>query len=272
MERNKVLMVVVSVTFFLAAVVGVGVALLYPRNEAAATGSAIATTQSFDPIEYLRRPDPAALARDDAAAEPAPMIVYGQPETTAPVAVPEVLTAPAPGTTPGVTQRPATIADTTGRTQERPAAVQPTITATPAAPAAPRVTAPAPAPAPATSAPAPTVSAAPPAVAPAAPRTSAPTGTTTRTAEPARVTEYWIQLIASPSFDRVEQARARLTEYSLGARVTTRDVNGTLFYRLRVGPYLTREEADKFLEWLRRIDGFEAAYISEEYPVRTASR
>jgi cell division septation protein DedD len=86
-----------------------------------------------------------------------------------------------------------------------------------------------------------------------------------------RVTEYWIQLIASPSRDRVHQAETRLADHNLGGRVTTRDVNGELFYRLRIGPYTSRSEAEGFLETIRRVDGFEGAFISEEYPLRTVS-
>jgi hypothetical protein len=79
-------------------------------------------------------------------------------------------------------------------------------------------------------------------------------------------------VIASPSRDRVDQARVTLSEYSLGGRITTREVDGTMYYRLRVGPYGTSEEADKFLEWIRDIPGFTEAYISEEYPLRTVSQ
>ena len=86
-----------------------------------------------------------------------------------------------------------------------------------------------------------------------------------------RVTEYWIQLIASPNRDRVEQAHGMLADYSLGGRVTTRDVDGELYYRLRVGPYDNHDEAEKFLTWIRDIDAFQGAYISEEYPLRTVN-
>jgi cell division septation protein DedD len=85
------------------------------------------------------------------------------------------------------------------------------------------------------------------------------------------VTEYWIQVIATTSPDRVEMARERLREHQLSGRITTRVVDGRTFYRLRVGPYTDKREATKFLDWVNDIDGFEDSYISEEYSMRTVS-
>src|SRR6056297_1719108 len=75
MEQNKVLMIIVSVAIFFAAIVGVGVALLYPRSEDATAVADTNTGREFDPIEYVRRPEQAPLeeSTDD---EPV-IIVYG---------------------------------------------------------------------------------------------------------------------------------------------------------------------------------------------------
>ena len=84
-----------------------------------------------------------------------------------------------------------------------------------------------------------------------------------------QVTEYWIQVIATTSRDRVEMARGRLREHELSGRVTTKVVDGRTFYRLRVGPYTNKNEAAKFLDWVNDIEGFADSYISEEYSTRT---
>ena len=82
------------------------------------------------------------------------------------------------------------------------------------------------------------------------------------------VTEYWIQLISSPSRDTIDIAQERLLrEYALGVRVTSRVIDETTFYRLRVGPYIEYDESVRFRDLIRRIDGFDEAYISEEYRV-----
>lgn len=238
MEQNKVLMIIVSVAILFAAVVGVGVALLYPRHDGVAAIDRDSTVREFDPIEYVRRPERAPLVRED---DDPVIIVFGDTEPEADVREEEPQRV--------ITQRPARPPQDAAPARAEDTAPPPGHPQPAAEPARPAPSAPTPAPAPSAGAPA------------------------TREAAPRqiRVTEYWIQLIASPSRDRVQQAEARLTDYNVGGRITTRDVGGELFYRLRVGPYSTRAEAEGFLEQVRSVEGFEQAYISEEYPLRTVS-
>lgn len=242
MEQNKVLMVIVSVAIFFTAVIGVGVALLYPRADADSQGEVIGSVQEFDPIEYIRRPDPAPITENNTGEEPS-IIVYGTEEpipdgvdgaldTSVKPEPPEVTITERSAVASRENTGPTDTAETVARTtrSNEPATRTPAATPEPVGRAAPQTT----------------------------PRE-------------VRVTEYWIQLIASPSRDRVEQANMTLADYSLGGRITTRDVDGTLYYRLRVGPYPSAEEAEKFLEWISDIEGFESAYVSEEYPLRTVN-
>ncbi len=74
--------------------------------------------------------------------------------------------------------------------------------------------------------------------------------------------EYWIQVVSSPNRDTVEQARATLEERSLGSVIFPIEIAGRRFYRLRVGPYSDRQEADKFLVWIRELPGFAESYVS----------
>jgi cell division protein FtsN len=251
MEHNKVLMVIVSVAIFFAAVIGVGVALLYPRGDEANLASSDGIVQEFDPIEYVRRPSQAELAPQEQSEQPV-VIVYGDPETpdqeSDTTSEPVVSTDVEPE---GANDAPITITERPARTSTRGTEVpEPTGSSETSGSTASLSadTAPATSPAPSTVSP---------------PQPPSP--------REIRVTEYWIQLIASPNRDRVEQARGSLADYSLGGRVTTRDVDGELYYRLRVGPYTSASEAEKFLEWIRDIEGFEGAYVSEEYPLRTVS-
>ena len=236
MEQNKVLMIVVSVAIFFVALIGVGVALLYPGRPADAPGVTESSVREFDPIEYVRRQDTAPLTEDD---EEPMIIVYGD---TDPVTPPEARARE------DIREEPAAEAPAIRERPARQREVEPE--------AAPQVPAPAPAPAPS---------------APSAPAPTRPAPVEQPTPRQVRVTEYWIQLIASPSRDRVSQAERTLTDYDLGGRVTTRDVDGQVFYRLRVGPYETKREAEQFLQWVRAIEGFGDAYISEEYPLRTVT-
>ncbi|MCA1754653.1 MAG: SPOR domain-containing protein [Spirochaeta sp.] len=244
MEQHKVLIVVVSVTLAFAAVVGIGMAYFYPRatddSLSVTHDSSIDPRRSFDPIEFIRSPETATdsvelLPEEPRGADDDVIIIYGVDDT---------LSQPKNGRQPRVTEdtRPSVPAD-------------PAPTATKPAPREPASQ--------------PDQQGEPQRAAPARPAEEA------APAEPAqqrvRVTEYWIQVISSPSRDRVEQARVRLQQQNLGSRITSIDHNNTTFFRLRVGPYTNKAEADKFLDWVQAVDGFEESYISEEYPMRTVS-
>ena len=78
MEQNKVLMVIVSVVIFFAAIVGVGMALLYPRGDETAQASSGSVVREFDPIEYVRSPDNGEMAEsDEGDSSDEVVIVYG---------------------------------------------------------------------------------------------------------------------------------------------------------------------------------------------------
>lgn len=244
MEQNKVLMIIVSVAIFFAAVIGVGVALLYPGSGVEISGTTEGTVREFDPIEYVRRQETAPLVdeRDDPV-----IIVYGDTEPDDARVVDPTLSerdlVDDKPTDAIIRERPAR------RTEREEPAPAPERTPEPVA--AEQTPEPA------------------PPVRETTRRESAPTPPTQPPApRQVRVTEYWIQLIASPSRDRVSQAERTLTDHDLGGRITTRDVEGQVFYRLRVGPYETEAEAQQALRWVRSIEGFGDAYISEEYPLR----
>ena len=238
MEQHKVLIIIVSVTLAFAAVVGIGMAFFYPRAAddplSVTHDSSVDPRRSFDPIEFIRSPETAPDSVELLRQEPR-------------VADDDVIIIY--GVDDSVSQLPS---------ERRP---RPSEDSRPSVPADPRPTQPepreqAPEPAP-------------------APQEETRRAEPARPAAPAeqrvRVTEYWIQVISSPSRDRVEQARVRLQEQNLGSRITSIDHNNTTFFRLRVGPYANKAEAEKFLEWVKAVDGFEESYISEEYPMRTVS-
>jgi DedD protein len=77
-----------------------------------------------------------------------------------------------------------------------------------------------------------------------------------------RVTEYWIQAGAFSSASRADEVSRHLEERGLAAHTSTRDLNGKTHFRVRVGPYVSKDEAEKFLSWIRELKGFESSYIS----------
>jgi hypothetical protein len=230
-ERYRSLIVIASISFFVALVLGVGLFLLYPRaDEGGVLAAARGDQEEFDPIEYLRAPDAETpeFRPPDADEEEPLIIIYGDEGEPAPDAPDDVL----PRETTDVE------GDSTAPDATPTAADTPEARPAPAAPARPQ------------------------------PVRAAPTVTEPRRV---RVTVYWIQVISSPSRDTVEQAKIRLEDERLSGRITSKNVDGRDYYRLRVGPYADKSEASKFLDWIREINDFSGSYISEEYPLRVTN-
>lgn len=70
---------------------------------------------------------------------------------------------------------------------------------------------------------------------------------------------YFVQAGAFTRPDEAEQQRARLALMGLESRITEREQSGRTVYRVRVGPYPTREDADALQ--VRLQDGGVAAQI-----------
>jgi len=84
-----------------------------------------------------------------------------------------------------------------------------------------------------------------------------------------RVTQFWIQAGSFQGRSRAERANVALSEKGVTGLLTSVDVDGDTYYRVRVGPYDSRSEAQKFLGWLQQVDSFGSSYISEVYTTRT---
>ncbi|MDX9801008.1 MAG: SPOR domain-containing protein [Spirochaetia bacterium] len=85
---------------------------------------------------------------------------------------------------------------------------------------------------------------------------------------PKKVTEYWIQAGSFSSRTKAEEARKLLASKGFSATLQTKLVDSKTFYRVRVGAYPAKEEAEKFLYWVKDIDGFSQSYISQVQVMR----
>ena len=106
--------------------------------------------------------------------------------------------------------------------------------------------------------PAPPVAAAP-AKAPARDPAAAPSGSSTAAGPatlPVDAFVYFVQAGAYTRNEDAEQQRARLALIGQSARITEREQVGRTVYRVRLGPFPTREEADTLLGQLQeqRVD------------------
>lgn len=85
------------------------------------------------------------------------------------------------------------------------------------------------------------------------------------------VKEYIIQVGSFTSLDKAEEAGKLLKAKGLNGQIVVREVGGTRYYRLRIGPYENKEEAEKFLSWVKEIRGFEGSMIFEGKGTRTVA-
>ena len=103
----------------------------------------------------------------------------------------------------------------------------------------------------------------------AAPAVAAPAAQAKRSAPLAKLApklplhEFWVQVGSFASRARANALEQRLSDHGIISRVTTRSTDTEVFFRVRVGPYGSRQEAEKFLAWVQQVDGMDGSYISE---------
>jgi cell division septation protein DedD len=95
--------------------------------------------------------------------------------------------------------------------------------------------------------------------------TKATTKAKTSAAKPAPVpvTEYWIQTGSFSSKLNAEKARDLLIARYLKAEIFTKMAGGKTSYRVRVGSYISKAEADYWLGTIKGIPDFAGSYVSE---------
>ncbi|QEN05705.1 SPOR domain-containing protein [Thiospirochaeta perfilievii] len=74
---------------------------------------------------------------------------------------------------------------------------------------------------------------------------------------------YWIQVGSFSSSAQANKSVDLLKSKGLSSRVVLKSVNGKSVYRVRIGAYESKDEADKFLSEVQKIDGYSGSYVSE---------
>lgn len=75
---------------------------------------------------------------------------------------------------------------------------------------------------------------------------------------------FWVQTASLTSRLYAEEARKRLQDKNLNAEIFTKETIQGLTHRVRVGPFANKTEATYWLASIKKIDGFESSFISEE--------
>lgn len=237
MEQKKLLWIIFSVTLFLVVVVGAGFIWFYPGDspeyaERSETGSGEEANTEFDPIEWVRTAEeyPGLEERPEKEDEGF-VVVYGEDGEKRSSEAKEQGAGDETSTAAG---------ESAGETEAEEKAVSPAPEERPKSTSKP-----------------------------ASSKVSSSEADTEKsysgTKKRIRTVEYWIQAGSYTSKTRAENVRGRLEENGFASRVEVKDIDGTTYYRVRIGPYRNKGEADKFLTWVKDIKDFEKSYVSKVY-------
>jgi cell division septation protein DedD len=98
---------------------------------------------------------------------------------------------------------------------------------------------------------------------------SGKTASAKKPAAKSAVTQYWVQAASFASKKSADDARAVLDDSRIAADVFTyKDSRGRLFYRVRIGPYMTQSEAEY---WRTRIVQISEFSKTQSYITKTTS-
>ena len=109
----------------------------------------------------------------------------------------------------------------------------------------------------------PAVAAAKPAAAAAKPVAAKPAAEKPKTAKTYDNSNFWIQTGAFTTIKYAEGAKDYLAARGIMSIIEDPVINGKTWYRVRVGPYTTRDEANYWLALVKSIDGFAASQVWE---------
>lgn len=287
MDKKKLLLVAVSVGIFLIIVIGLSILLFLPRRNASTlnarpvpvftqSNNAVRPSTvtipvepippepvqsepsrtepaSANPVDMLRNPEgiqslqpppaPATMTQENN------IYIYGDPSQ--PTTLVEQVTRNNSSDLVIEIPKPATVAVPSSTPTSRIPAKDPVQEKT-STPRGPQKTAPAPT----TTSPGPSGSSpAAGAKPPSSPASKAPIPQT-RTRE-----DYWVQAGSFSTATRAQGAKENLAAKGITAIIENRDVKGQNFYRVRVGPFTSQNEADYWLSVIKKIQGFEESQI-----------
>ena len=77
-------------------------------------------------------------------------------------------------------------------------------------------------------------------------------------------TFYWVQTASLASRINAERARDKLAAQHMKVEIFTKETSAGLTHRVRVGPFTNSTEAKYWLDSIKKIEGFEKSYVTEE--------
>jgi sporulation repeat domain protein len=83
-------------------------------------------------------------------------------------------------------------------------------------------------------------------------------------AAPQVQTLYWVQTASLANKINAERARDKLAAQHMKVEIFTKETSAGLTHRVRVGPFTNSTEANYWLNSIKKIEGFEKSYVTEE--------
>jgi len=77
------------------------------------------------------------------------------------------------------------------------------------------------------------------------------------------INDFWVQTGAFAAQVRAEDARELLAAKGITSIIENREINGKIWYRVRLGPYTSEREANHWLEIVKLIDGFNDSQVRQ---------
>ena len=88
--------------------------------------------------------------------------------------------------------------------------------------------------------------------------------TPVKPAAPQLHTLYWVQTASLASRINAERARDKLAAQHMKVEIFTKETSAGLTHRVRVGPFTNNTEAKYWLNSIKKIEGFENSFVTEE--------
>ena len=100
-------------------------------------------------------------------------------------------------------------------------------------------------------------------------RADAPKETARATADAGKAhNNFWVQTGAFSTKIRAEGVKETLESKGITSIIENREINGKTWYRVRVGPYTSENEANYWLTLVKSIDGFADSQIRQSQSVQ----
>ena len=255
MEKKKLLLIAISVGIFLVIAIGAALLVFAPRNTASSQGTVTGSGENGEQPLVTAAPFTGAPLVPDSTSGPdsyqnAPVDAVDLVRSSGDV--PGLKTAPEGSYRTGAEYYVNGSSQSGSYSETVISVPKPSTAAVPDTPPASRAV-PAPAPKPS------------PKPAPAATATVKPAASASKaTAAAAKVyDDYWVQTGAFSTAISAEGVKETLASKGITSIIENRDVDGKTLFRVRVGPYTSKNEADYWLSLIKTIGGFEDSQIRQ---------